>query len=123
MTCLNQFYTKYMIIYFLVGCLFQVSSGRAAPDPQTISVDVPDSDGIIGSMTNGAKSMANRFVSAYSDSKDMALESGKNVVDFFQKMNDSALNFGTEASNRVGQMIKNGNRSWSGLLNSLFNSN
>ncbi|KAF0766158.1 Uncharacterized protein FWK35_00018507 [Aphis craccivora] len=123
MTCLNQFYTKHMIIYFLVGCLFQVSSGRAAPDQQTISADVPDAEGILGSLTNRAKSMANRFVSAYTDSADMATESGKNVMNFFQKMNDSAIGYGTDAANRVGQMIKSGNRSWSGLLSSLFNSN
>ncbi|XP_060844685.1 uncharacterized protein LOC132924410 [Rhopalosiphum padi] len=123
MARLNQFYTKHMIIYFLIGCLFQVSSGRAAPEQQTVTVDIPDAEGIIGNLTNRAKSMANRFISAYTDSADMATESGKNVMAFFQKMNESAQNFGTNTANRMGEMVKNGNRSWSGLLTSLFSSN
>ncbi|CAI6353200.1 unnamed protein product [Macrosiphum euphorbiae] len=125
MTCLNQYYTKHMIVYLLVACLFQVGAGRAAPDPQTISVDVPDTsymESIFGGLTSRARSMANRVASAYSDSAEVAAESGKNMVAFLHKMNESAVNFGTSAANRMGQMVKNGGRSWSGLLSGLFSS-
>ncbi|XP_016661282.1 uncharacterized protein LOC107884179 [Acyrthosiphon pisum] len=129
MACLNQYYTKHMIIYLLVACLFQVVAGRATPDQQTISVDVPDTsymENIFGSLTNRARSMAsrvaNRVVSAYSDSADVAAESGKNMMAFLHKMNESAVNFGTSTANRMGQMVKNGSRSWSGLLSSILSS-
>ncbi|KAL4104874.1 hypothetical protein QTP88_020150 [Uroleucon formosanum] len=127
MTCLNRYYTKHMIIYLLVACLFQVGYGRAAIDPQTTMVDltIPSTsymENIMGILTNRARSMANRVVSAYSDSADVAAESRKNVMAFLQKMNKSAVNFGSNTASRMGQMVRNGSQSWSSLLGGIFNS-
>lgn len=76
----------------------------------------------MGGLTKRAKSMANRVVSAYSDSADVASESGKNMMAFLHKINESAVNFGTNTANRMGQMVKNGSQSWSGLLSGIFSS-
>lgn len=103
----------------------QVGAGRAAPDPQAISADVPDTsymDNIFGGLTSRVSSMARRVASAYSDSADVAAESGKNMMAFLHKMNDSAVKFGTNTANRMGQMVKNGGQSWSGLLSGIFSS-
>ncbi|KAL5237782.1 hypothetical protein ACI65C_005192 [Semiaphis heraclei] len=133
MTCIHQYYTKHMIIYLLVACLFQVGGGHAATDPQSISVDVPDASdlsydtsgtsyvgSLLGRLTGRAKSMANRVASAYSDSAEVATESGKNMLGFLQRMNESAVNFGTNAANRMGQIVKNSSQGWSDLLSGIF---
>jgi len=77
---------------------------------------------IVGGMTNRARSMANRVVSAYSDSAEMAAESGKNMMAFLHKMNESAVNFGTNTASRMRQMVRNGGLSWTNLLSGILSS-
>lgn len=77
---------------------------------------------IFGGLTSRAKSMASNVVSRYLDSADAAAESGKNMVSFLHRMNESAINFGTNTASRMGQMVKNGTRNWSSLLSGIFSS-
>jgi len=93
------------------------------PDTSDLSYDTSGTSyvgSLLGRLTSRAKSVANRVTSAYSDSAEVATESGKNMMGFLQRMNESAVNFGTNAANRMGQIVKNGSQSWSGLLSGIF---
>lgn len=126
-SCIRITISLYFISYNIVLKFFrtQVGGGRAAPSPQTVTVDVPniDAEGVLNSLSSRAKAIANRVMSAYLSSADVASSSGHNMMAFLQRMNDSAGNLGTTASNTMEQMRKAGSQGWSGLLSTLFNRN
>ncbi|XP_022169419.1 uncharacterized protein LOC111033127 [Myzus persicae] len=108
MTCVAQ-NTKNMIIYLLVGCLFQMGNIHTTPVP------AEDQNAAASTPSSTASSALDKANSMVTDGAKTAINGVENVGDMFKtlikKTGSAVSDLGSEANKSLGEIAKGGGRS------------